>query len=75
MSLDRRRAEEKRREHRCACVDPEAIECGAELVECGGRELLEFVGVHDMSSFETRCSRFLHDLRNPTVRRGDTHKG
>jgi hypothetical protein len=37
------------------------IEQGGKSVEGVGRELLESVGVHDVSSMRTGCPPFLHD--------------
>ena len=43
-----------------------------ESVERVGRDCLEFVGVHDVSSIRTGCPWFLQKPRNPTARLEDT---
>jgi hypothetical protein len=48
------------------------IEQGGKSIKGVGRELLESVGVHDVSSMRTGCPRFLHDRRNPAACLEDT---
>jgi hypothetical protein len=46
------------------------VERGRERVECGGRERLEFVGSHDVSSFDG-LSEVPSRLEEPAARRED----
>ena len=51
------------------------VEERGKSVERVGRDGLEFVGLHDVSSIRTGCPRFLRDQRNPTARLEDTPRG
>jgi hypothetical protein len=64
-----------RREEGGELVAVARVEQFAKSIEGVGRELLEIVGVHDVSSSRTGCPRFLHDRRNPVARLEDTTRG
>src|SRR5204863_7916524 len=61
-----------RLEQRGEAVAVSRVEERGKSVERVGRDCLEFVGVHDVSSIRTGCPGFLHSQRNPTARLEDT---
>src|SRR5437867_104210 len=64
-----------RLEKGCELIALARVEELGKSIEGVGRELLEIVGVHDVSSLRTGCPRFLHDQRNPAACLEDTTRG